>query len=254
MGICVNTIKRLFRMLVVTFVLTYVISLNVENHFIPISSRWLSNGFLFTIVGGAFASLLVVLICEIIKYRQLKLTVENTIFTNLYNLYGQFLIIKNNCKRALNSQDIVSDNLIQSNYAAMLVDNINGIDYTPLCNNKIVKILNYFKVDKHMAFKSVITDFIFFRIAIGEDKISLMKQGKGANVRSDAPNVNKVLNKIICQTSTILTYLDQILLQIDDELKNRYNWQQLRKSMNDYQKSYVPQELPDYLKEDIVVF
>ena len=241
-------------MLVVTFVLTYVISLNVENHFIPISSRWLSNEFLFTIVGGAFASLLVVLICEIIKYRQQKFIAENALFTYLSHLYGQFLIIQNNCKRALNSQDIVADNLIQSNYAAMLVDNINGIDYTPLCSNKIVKILNQFKKDKHTAFKSVITDFIFFRIAIGEDKISSMRLGNSENVRPDAPNVNKVLNKVICQTSTILIYLDQIISQIDDEFGNRYNWQQLKKSMSDYQKSYVPQELEDYLKGNIVVF
>ena len=238
----------------ITFALTYVISLNMEIHFVSINSRWLSNEFPFAIVGGAFASLLVVLICEIIKYRQQKFIAENALFTYLSHLYGQFLIIQNNCKRALNSQDIIADNLIQSNYAAMLVDNINGIDYTPLCSNKVVEILNQFKKDKHMAFKSVITDFIFFRIAIGEDKISSMRLGNSENVRPDAPNVNKVLNKVICQTSTILLYLDQIISQIDDELGNRYNWQQLKKSMSDYQKSYVPQELEDYLKENIVVF
>ena len=241
-------------MLIITFALTYVISFNMENHFYIYDSEWLSNDFLFAISGGAFASLLIVLICEIIKYRQLKFMAENTLFTHLSHLYGQFLIIQNNCKRALNSQDIIANNLIQSNYAAMLIDNINGIDYTPFCSNKIVRILNQFKAGKHLAFKSVVADFIFFRIAIGEDKISLMRQGKGENVRSDAPNVNKVLNKIICQTSMILIYLDQIISQIDDELKNRFNWQQLKVSVDNDIETFVPQDLADYLEKDIIVF
>ena len=254
MSTCVNTIKWLFWMLVVTFALTYVISINVENHFISINSKWISNDFLFAIAGGAFASLLIVLICEIVKYRQQKFITETALFTNLGTLYGQILIIKNNCKRVFNSQEIVSEGLIQSHYAATLVDNINGIDYAPLYNNKTREILNQFKLEKHFALKSAIDSFIFFRIAIGEDKISSIKQGKGENVGADAPNVNKVLNKIISQTSTILIYLDQIISQIDDEFGNRYNWQQLKKSMSNYQKSYVPQELSDYLKEDVVIF
>lgn len=244
MSTCVNTIKWLFGALIITFIFTYVISLNMENHFYIYDSEWLSNDFLFAISGGAFASLLIVLICEIIKYRQLKFTAENALLKNLATLYGQFLIIKNDCKRALNSQEIVADKLIQSNYAAMYVENINEIDYTPLCSNKIVKILNQFKKDKYLAFRSVFADFVFFRIAIVKD----------GNVEFDTPNVNKVLNKIISQTSTILIYLDNIISQIDNELKNGYKWQQMGISLNSDIETFVPQDLADYLKKDIIVF
>ena len=65
----------------------------MENHFVVADTKWLSNEFLFAIAGGAFASLVIVLVCEIIKYKQIKFATEATLFSNLANLYGQFLII-----------------------------------------------------------------------------------------------------------------------------------------------------------------
>ena len=47
-------------------IITYIISLNISYGWFDI--KWISNSFLLTIIGGAFASMLVVLICEIQKY------------------------------------------------------------------------------------------------------------------------------------------------------------------------------------------
>lgn len=66
MSASVNTIKRLLWVLLGVFALTYIISLNIENHFVAVNTKWLSNVFLFAIVGGAFASLVIVLVCEYI--------------------------------------------------------------------------------------------------------------------------------------------------------------------------------------------
>lgn len=128
MSTSVNTIKRLFWIMLGVLVLTYLISLNMENHFFVANIKWLSNEFLFAIAGGAFASLLIVLICELIKYRQLKFATENALLVNLGSLYGQFLLIRSSCKRVLNNKDLVSDNLIQPtcNNATMVVDSIYG--------------------------------------------------------------------------------------------------------------------------------
>ena len=46
--------------------LTYFVALNISYQWFDI--KWLSNSFLLTIFGGAFASMLVVLICEVQKY------------------------------------------------------------------------------------------------------------------------------------------------------------------------------------------
>lgn len=257
MSTSVNTIKWLLGVLLGVIILTYLISLNMENHFVIVNTRWLSNNFLFAIAGGALASLLIVLVCEIIRYRQLKLATEAVLFSNMGNLYGQFLIIRSSCKRVLNNHALVADNLIQpiSNSAAMFADSINSIDYTPLCNkNKINEIIAQFKSEKYQILKSVLTSFIYYQIAIHEDEIFLKKQGIQGGVTSDSPNVNQALNKVINQSTTILTYLDQIISQFDNELGNRYNWLNVKQSMNIYQENFIEQHLDDYLKEDVIVF
>ena len=257
MSISVKTIKLLLWRLLGVFTLTYLISLNIENHFVVANLRWLSNDFLFAIAGGAFASLVVVLVCEIIKYRQLKLAAEGALFSYLGNLYGQFLIIRGNCKRTLDGHDLVPDNLIQSSCdsAMMLADHINGIDYTTFCGkNNVSSILLKFKTEKYLLLKNVISSFIYLRIAIREDSKMLLQQGKRDIVTSDCPNVKDALNKVIGQTSTILTYLDQIISQVDDGLDNRYNWHNLKKTLNTYQDNFETKTLADYINEDVVVF
>ena len=257
MSTTVSTIKRLLVGLLLALVLTYLVALNIENQFVVANSRWLSNDFLFAVLSGTFASLFVVLICEIIRYKQLKLATETALYSHLASLYGQILIIKGNCKRALKKHDIVADNLIQPicYNAAMSADSINGIDYTPFCKkNKIKELLLHFRSDKYLILKSVLTKFIYLQVAIHEDAIQLSHQGGRVNVTSDCSNVNATLKKVMNQTATILTYLDQVLLQIDEELGGRYHWNNMKLTLNSYQDNYVESSLTDYLKEDVVVF
>ena len=257
MSVSVNTIKRLLAILIGVLVITYLISLNMENHYVVLNTKWFSNDFLFAIAGGTFASLVVVLVCEIIKYRQIKIATEGALFSNLANLYGQFLIIKGNCTRALKSHNIVPDNLIQAtcDNSMMLADHINGLDYTTYRNNnKIREILDKFKIEKYSALKNVLISFANLRVAIREDSIILLQQKNRDIVTSDCPNTQGTLNKIKSQTATILTYLDQIISQIDNELQNKYNWQSLKKTMNIYQDNFEAKTLRDYMNEDVVVF
>ena len=257
MSISVKTIKLLLWILLGVFTLTYLISLNVESHFVSANSKWLSNDFLFAIAGGAFASLAIVLVCEVIKYRQLKFATEGALFSYLGNLYGQFLIIRGNCKRTLNGHDLVPDNLIQSpcDSAMMMADHINGIDYTTFCGkNNVSSVLLKFKTEKYLLLKNVISSFIYLRIAIREDSMMLLQQGKRDIVTSDCLHVKDALNKVIGQTSIILTYLDQILSQMDEGLYNRYNWHNLRKTLNTYQDNIETKTLADYMNEDLVFF
>ena len=156
----------------------------------------------------------------------------------------------------MNSNDAIADNLIQpiSNNATIITDQIIGIDYTPFYNNKIKDILDKFKTDNHLAIKNALNSFIFYRIAFNEDKITLIKQSKREIVTSDCPNVNMTLNKIINQTLIIITYLDQIISQIDNELEDKYDWQNKKNALTYNLENFTSQNLDDYLKEHYVVF
>lgn len=137
----------------------------------------------------------------------------------------------------------------------MFADGINGIDYTPFCNkNKIKDVLLQYKVNKYQTMKSILFGFVNLQIAIHTDKIELLKQKNNSDVTSDGPNVNRTLKKVIEQTTSILTYLDQIISQIDNELGNRYHWQDVKQTLNTYQENFIEQTFQDYLKEDVVVF
>lgn len=257
MSASVNILKRLILILFIVALATYVVSLNMENHFIICHSKWISNEFLFAIVCGIFASLFVVIVCEYIKYRQIKTSVENAIFMYYGNLYGQFLIIRGNCLRAINGNEVVADNLIQPtcNNAMAFADSIWGLDYCVFHkNNKIENLLTNFRLEKHLLIKNILNEFTFLRIAIRVDSIQLLLNGKRDIVTANCPKTNETLHKIISQSETVIAYLGQQLSQIDDEFGNRYNWNRIKKTLNDYQANYTGQSLDNYLQKDTVSF
>lgn len=260
MSTCVNTLKRLLLILIGVAVATYVVSLNMENHFVICHSKWISNDFVFAIVCGIFASLFVVIVCEYIKYRQMKTSVEDAIFMYYGNLYGQFLIIRGNCQRAINGNEVVADNLIQStsDNAMALADSIWKLDYCVFHkfhkNNKLENLLSNFRLEKHLLIKNVLTEFTFLRVAIREDSKQLMLAGKRDIITANCPKVSETLHRIADQSEIIIAYLDQQLSQIDDEFKNRYNWDSIKKTLNDYQTNYTGQSLDNYLRKELVTF
>lgn len=257
MSASVNTLKRLLLILFIVALATYVVSLNMENHFIVCHAKWISNEFLFAIVCGVFASLFVVIVCEYIKYRQIKTSVENAIFMYYGNLYGQFLIIRGNCQRAINGNEVVAENLIQPtcDNAMALADSIWGLDYRLFRkNNKVENILAHFKLEKHLLIKNVLNEFTFLRIAIRVDSNQLLLNGKRDIVTANCLKTNETLHRIVGQTEMIIAYLDQQLSQIDDVFGNRYNWNRIKRTLSDYQNNYIGQSLDDYLQKQLVIF
>ena len=121
-------------------------------------------------------------------------------------------------------------------------------------NNKVRDLLNQFKTDKYLVIKNVLINFVYLKVAVWEDGKVLISQGKQNLVTSDCSNTNKVLNKVISQSTTILTYLDQVITQIDNELGNKYQWQNRKQALDTYQDNYITQQLDNYIKEDIIVF
>ena len=255
MTTCVNTIKRLFWLLAIVFVITYIISLNIENQIIVVNSRWISNNFLFAIFSGAFASLLIVLAYEILKYFQLKKEAENTIFSHFENLYNQVLQIRSTCIRALNGHAAITESMIQQviNSANFYLDAIIWIDYMPFRrNNSIYKLLICFRQNNYQTIKSILTDCLYLTMAIQTDRIVMLSQGIPDKITSNSTNTNAVLKKTIRQTATLLTHIDQNLTFIDKELRNKYKWQIFKQTITAYQDGFTSKSLEDYLSEDII--
>jgi len=69
-------------------ILTLLVSVNIEGNFIKFNTVWMSNNhFLLTLFGGVFASMLVVVLCEIQKYLSAKANTEQFVFFQGLYLY-----------------------------------------------------------------------------------------------------------------------------------------------------------------------
>lgn len=54
--------------------------INAEGQYVVVESEWISNTFLLTVFGGAFASMLVVFLYEVRKYLSIKSNTEQYLF------------------------------------------------------------------------------------------------------------------------------------------------------------------------------
>ena len=97
MGTSVKVIKFTSVASAILVLFTYAVSLAAAYECFDMP--WLSNSFLLTIFGGALASMLVVLICEIQKYVLIKREMENQIFIHAGAVCGKLLIMQLEVKK-----------------------------------------------------------------------------------------------------------------------------------------------------------
>lgn len=251
----INTIKFLVALSVVLLLITYCISLNDESKCIVLNTPWLSNSFAFAIAGGAFASSLVVLACEIQKYQSTKRQTEDYIFRQLFSLYAQVTIIHYNTKRQLNDiSSPVPNNLIEeiANRGKMCLTSLTSIDYFTFCkHNAIKKQLNQYRGNCGTRIQLFLQDSVFLKMAINEDRIDLLKKGKDVLITSDMPKTHQTLKKIFDHSSVVLSFIEKSLGIIDKECKKHYSWNELKRNVIRCEESFASVSLDDFIKSPI---
>lgn len=254
----INTIKFLVVLSVVLLLVTYGISLNVENRWIVLDTDWLSNSFAFAIAGSSFASLLVVLACESQKYQSLKRQMEDYMFGQLFSLYTHVTIIHYNTKRQLNDiSSPVPNNLIDeiSNRGKMFLNSLTSIEYiTFRNNNSIGEQLIQYKGDCGTRIHLFLQNSVFLKMAINDDKIALLEQGRDVLITSNMPKTHQTLKKIFDDSSSVLSFLEKSLGIIDKGCKKRYHWSELKRNVIRCEENYVSASLDDVLKSPIIQF
>ena len=254
----IYTIKFLFILSVVLLLATYCISLNDENRWIVLNTPWLSNSFVFAIFGGTFASLLVVLACEIQKYQSIKRQTEDYIFGQLFSLYSQVTIIHYNTKRQLNDRvSPVPSNLIDeiANRGKMCLTSLTSIDYFTFCKHSIIKkqLIQYRGISGTRILY-FLQNTVFLKMAINEDRIDLLKKGKDVLITSDMPKTRRTLKKIFNDSSVVLSFIENSLDIIDKDCKKRYHWSELKRKIISGEENFVSVDLNAFLEQPIIQF
>lgn len=237
--------------------LTYIISLNEENKWLVLDTPWLSNGFVFAVAGGSFASLVVILACELQKYFLLKHQIEDYTFGQLFALYTQITIIHYNTKRQLSKPNApVPSNLIEeiATRGLMCLNNLNAIDYVTFkAESKINEVLNQLNVKNGMCIRSFLHNTVFLKIAINEDKMDMLKHGREEIITTSSPKTHLTLKKIFDDSYVVFSFMDKTLGQIDKECKYRYHWRDVKRSIISSEESFISLDLDSFHQTKIQI-
>lgn len=231
-------------------ILTYFISLNIA--FAWFDWKWLSNSFMLTIFGGAFASMLVVLICEIQKYLENKRLSEDALFAHAGHIYAYLYLMETNLKRQQeNEKEPVCKELIWGNLENLKreIEIIRSIDYTSFSKkNKFImknkEFINWLMTD----FSQFVSEGTYLAIAVNNDQIgNIITTGSEGTVTSASPYTSSVITKLIIRTADIILIVDDYGKFIDDSFKNRYLWN-LKKLSVEKAADIELADIDDYIK------
>ncbi len=237
----IKVIKWCGSISLVFLVLTYLISVNIEGDFIEFNTVWISNSFLLTLFGGVFASMLVVVLCEVQKYLSAKANTEQFIFFHgvyLYQALEQMRVISVDY---LNHQELqVPENLFDESIR-MIQSETNALQYTDYATFKQKEdTLMYehgrFRVDTLQKLQPILQSGIKLRIAINEEKRDeLQKQLETYQygcvhtmVTSSRNKVRQVLNAEAERLSEVAGLMDHYLETVDRYCGCRFKWSEIK--------------------------
>ena len=227
----VKTIKLTTWLSLVLGIITYAIS--VKGMFGVCECKLFPDTFLLTIFGGAFASMLVVLICEISKYIQNRESTESYLFSHLYYLYGQLQVMRKNISFLIDHTDQIYKNAL-SQLIANVEAEMNTVyyaDYAPFRKDNLILIskMNY----NNKVFPTVqkfLQNCSMLEIAVLTDAINAKENGQKID-ESTGSNAFAVLIKLSEQIQEPLSLIDEFLTKIDQSTQGRYNWQRVKEDM-----------------------
>ena len=227
----VQTIKLTIWLSLFLAIITYLIS--IKEVWGVSDIRWLPDSFLLAVFGGAFASMLVVLICEISKYYENRERKETFFYSHLYCLDGQLQVMLKNMKFLVEHNDTIQKDaltqLIHNSEAEM--NTVYYIDYAPYksTNAILAEKENYNRII-FPAVQSFLQNCRLFEVAVLTDKINIIENEIGVDNKVDN-NASLLLVKLSEQIQEPLSLIDALLTKIDQLCNGRYNWLQMRDDM-----------------------
>ena len=172
----VKVIRFTAAMSIVFLALTYFTTVNIETHIFELNTIWLSNNLALTVFGGVFASMLVVLICEVQKYVTAKASMEEYIFYQaLYLYHALFLMQQNISDYQNNTAAIVPDNLFDESIRMIQSEIIalQNVDYAPFRQkNLLLSVHQKFCKGTALNMQPIMRGCNAVRIAINKTKIN----------------------------------------------------------------------------------
>lgn len=237
-------------------IITYLITLNMENRFITLNTPWLSNNFALTVCGGAFASMLVVLVCEVQKYLLEKQNAEDQIYTHVAYIFAQLHIMKANIQSCVvKPSQTVPGQLLA--YSTGIIRNeislVANVNYVTLTESKLVKEYQALCQIAFQHIENYAVSTSNLDIAVKMDQINnLQFYGVERPVTSQSYYTHQTLDILSRNLAPLPAEIDSFLSKLDRICKNRYQWSSRRDAMLAACDATTPNGFEEFIKQGSV--
>ena len=227
--------------------LTYLITLSTAYKWLQI--KWLNNDFLLTVFGGTFASMLVVLICELQKYFINKKDAENKMYFFVIEMLARCIANKNTLLKIRdNAESIIPKNLLTAfqNRMSNLISLYCSIDYsTFLRKNPIARERPVFNKFVLQDMQTLSFECAYLDIAVNTESIKT----NGSVVTNKNMVIQQLLNIFINKLDNCIDKISSFLRAID--YKGTYLFDNAYHSVQqDNEKIAQDKTLDEFIKEN----
>lgn len=234
-----KTIKFLILPTLIFAVLTYAVSLNMDNCFLVLNSKYISNNFLLAVFGGCLTSSFVVLMVEFQKYLFNKQNAVAILYQSLLRIYTELSVMRGTMQSYIECDDEkVPKELFKGGIPPIewAINNVGLLDYCPLTKTDILlKKLILLRTETLNECATFLRNLTYIEIAINTEHIKHMEEQNLApfSATSKLESVRIALNKLIAQADKISAVISIFLYEIDDTCKNVYNWKGSKKIIDE---------------------
>lgn len=229
---------------IVFLILTYAVTVNSEGHFISVNSVWISNSFLITLFGGVFASMLVVVLCEIQKYLSTKASTEEYLFYQSLYLFQALMQMKTIIGDYLNHNEWpVPENLFDES-VRMIQSEMNALqitDYATFKHGEKTFMVEHgrFRIVTLPKIQPLLQGGTRLRLAINETDIEYLENqlathsysGARKQITSNSPRVAQMLKNELDTISSAIELVDKYISILNNHCNNRYKWNEVKESL-----------------------
>ncbi len=224
-----------------------LVTLSIAYKWIQI--KWLNNDFLLAVFGGAFASMLVVLICELQKYFINKKDAENKMYFFVTEMLARCIASKNTLLKVRDNYDsIIPPNLLTEfqNRISNLISLYCSIDYsTFLRKNPIAKERSNFNKFVLQDLQTFSFECVYLDIAVNTESIKT----NGSIVTNKNAVIQQLLNIYINKLDNCIDKISSFLRVID--YKGTYLFDNAYHSVQqDNEKIAQDKTLDDFIQEN----
>lgn len=245
-------IRFLCILAIVSLVLSYIVQLNIELGFYLPDSPWISNDFVFTVLTGVFASVVVALLLEIRQYQLNKAASEAQVFYDSTILYAQLAVVKYTLLRIReHPKDIVSAESISmpASICQQIKESLKNVDYSPIIKrNELRKYLLEYDDKISSRLESFLFNASFMEQAIIKDKMdALLQKGRAGNPTYESYYTKLTVDKLIDDVAPIVDDFGVCMQKIAKAVDKTEKWNQIYKDFTQFEEGYESPSLEKYL-------